>query len=374
MWRGDEKETKLIKIPSLVIELNLSYIPMGNYHSESSFFNEFEPDLPTVDPTHTQAIDPEILFDDHRQKSDASTASIVSEDLSSPDQDWFNLARKLRGQNRELLDRIVKLEQELAESHVSEPTHQLQATQAQNSTLIEQIQASQQKTQYQQQEIECLQQQLTTVQETFAQLERECALLKEDCQHKTNQLAIAQRQVNELQVRLKRQQRYTLQYKAALDECLSNCARKIRPALMTASESPTKLDPKVVSIQPWSSQLETKSPSKPAVSDTSITQVSSVPDNSTVDPLDQTLEALFSVTTDVSDTMEDSVSGDQTSSTTQTSETQETQNRHVNVPKVQSSQSLVVNSPVPFSFSIDRSRKEEAAKANVDLPGFLRRN
>lgn len=369
-----------MKIPSLVIELNLSYIPMGNYHSESSFFNEFEPDSPTVDPTHTQAINPEILFDDHRQKSDASieavSASIVSEDSSSPDQDWFNLARKLRGQNRELLDRIVKLEQELAESHVSESTHQLQTTQAQNSTLIEQIQASQQKTQYQQQEIEFLQQQLTTVQETFAQLERECALLKEDCQHKTNQLAIAQRQVNELQVRLKRQQRYTLQYKAALDECLGNCARKVKPALMSSSHSSAKLDPKVVSIQPWSSQLETKSPSKPAISDPSITQASSVADNSTVDPLDQTLEELFSVTTDVSDTMEDSASSDQTSSTTQTPETQETPtpNPHDNVPEVRSSQSLVVNSPVPFSFSIDRSRKEEAAKANVDLPGFLRRN
>ncbi len=40
---------------------------------------------------------------------------------------------------------------------------------------------------------------------------------------------------------------------------------------------------------------------------------------------------------------------------------------------VSPSTSLLVSSLVPFSFSIDRDRKEEAAKGKVDLPSFLRR-
>ncbi|MEM8779041.1 MAG: hypothetical protein AAGF26_09245 [Cyanobacteria bacterium P01_G01_bin.49] len=341
---------------------------MDNYNSESSFSNESDSDTPTVDQANTdEVLRPEILPDHVTETPDLSTeaiaVSVVSDDESPLDRDWFNLARKLRGQNRELLETIVKLEQELAQSkqqfqeqtqrsrQLCEQTNTIQTTQAQNNSLIEQLQTCQQATQHQQLAIETLQKQLTKVQRTFAQLERECTLVKEECHKKTHQLAIAQEQVRELNARLKRQQRYTLQYKAALDECLSNCAKKVPTSALTV---PSNLAPSVVSIQPWSSQLETESSSFP---------------ESEIDSIDQTLEELFSRTDSLSETIEEQGTDDNLSSD-HLPQAEDFSNEMI----LSSSQSLVVNSPVPFSFSIDRSKKEEAAKAKVDLPSFLRRH
>ncbi|MEA5509353.1 hypothetical protein VB715_06205 [Crocosphaera sp. UHCC 0190] len=363
---------------------------MGNYHPEPPFSSEFEPNAPTFEPANPEAINPEILTDDVVEETmsltEAIPLSIVKDQDSPLNRDWFNLARKLRGQNRELLDTIVKLEQALAisrqqlqeqiqrsrqtESLTSEQTSQLQTTQAQNSNLLEQLQLSQQEAQRQQFQIQTLQQQFRTLQETFAQLERECALLKEESQDKTNQLMVTQRQVNELQTRLQRQQRYTLQYKAALDECLSNCARKAKTqAVPTPTDSVAPLTPKILPIQPWSGQPET-----PVEQELSQSQ-SSNPKSST-DAIDQTLEQLFSLTADSSKIVENQEAVEANSSADATS--QEMDSQVVDHPPssssiVSSPQSLIIHSPVPFSFSIDRSKKEEAAKAKVDLPGFLPR-
>ncbi|MEA5534915.1 hypothetical protein [Crocosphaera sp. XPORK-15E] len=383
-------------MPSISLELNLSYIPMGNYHPEQPFSSEFEPNAPTFDPPNQEAINPEILPDDvvgaTIPLTEAIAVSIVEDQDSPLNRDWFNLARKLRGQNRELLDTIVTLEQALAasrqqlqeqmrrshqtESLTSEQTTQLQTTQAQNSNLLEQLQLSQKESQRQKFQIQTLQQQLRTIQETFAQLERECALLKEESQDKTNQLMVTQRQVKELQTRLQRQQRYTLQYKAALDECLSNCARKAKTqTITTPTASVAPLTPKIIPIQPWSGQPET--PTEQGLSKSQ----SSTPETP-VDPIDQTLEQLFSLTADSSEivenqTVEVNSSGD-TSDQEMDSRPIETVKKAVD-PLPSSSmivsipQSLIIHSPVPFSFSIDRSKKDEAAKAKVDLPGFLPR-
>lgn len=87
---------------------------MGNYHSEQPFKSEFEPRSGDLDPTKTEAINPHILMDSVKEEieqSEVMEVSIVEDNETPLNQDWFHLARKLRGQNRELLDTVVKLEQ-----------------------------------------------------------------------------------------------------------------------------------------------------------------------------------------------------------------------------------------------------------------------
>ncbi|MGK7883429.1 MAG: hypothetical protein AB4057_02260, partial [Crocosphaera sp.] len=85
---------------------------MGNYHSDQPIQPEFEPHLGDIDPSQT--LNTDLIMDlGHKKTEESSEITEVSivEDHDIPlTQDWFNLARKLRGQNRQLLDTIVTLE------------------------------------------------------------------------------------------------------------------------------------------------------------------------------------------------------------------------------------------------------------------------
>lgn len=353
---------------------------MGNNHS-------YQPFQPESDSDPTEAIKPDILADSNhhesREPSEVMDVTIVADHDSSLHQDWFDLARKLRGQNRELLDTIVKLEKALATSRqqlqdyqqrshhhnslVSQQTSQLQTAQAQNSNLIEQLQQSQDQGKQQHQQLQLLQQQLNTLQQTVAQLERECAVLKEESLDKNNQIALQEQQINELQQRLQRQQRYSLQYKAALDECLSNSARKIsaHKSIDNGIVKPTPPSP-LAPIQPWSSPADSPTTVNPSRSsqEQGKEQLGS-------DSIDTTLEALFSLSPVEDDP---SIPEHQDSSPEETEpHPTENQDHEVPDPSSHSANALLVSSSVPFSFSIDRHRKEDAAREKVDLPSFLRR-
>ncbi|MBF2035259.1 MAG: hypothetical protein IGR92_07175 [Leptolyngbyaceae cyanobacterium T60_A2020_046] len=76
---------------------------------------------------------------------------------------------------------------------------------------------------------ETLKAQLETSQERVAHLEQECAVLQKRCQEKTQALHRAEDDCRDLRSRLQRQQRYTLQFKAALEKCLDmSAAQKTR--------------------------------------------------------------------------------------------------------------------------------------------------
>ncbi len=389
---------------------------MGNYHSDQPIQPESKPNLGDVDSTKTETLNAGSMIEQHSRTSDVPSLysevvsdtrgneteesseiteiSIVEEEEDIPlTQDWFNLARKLRGQNRELLDTIVTLEQALADSRqqlqdyqersrhhnalLSQQTAQFQSTQAQNSHLLEQLQTSQTNLQQQQHNLETLQKQLHASQEAFAQLERECALLKEETLQNKNQLVLNKRQIHELQQRLQRQQRYSLQYKAALDECLCNHKKKLPLAdVQSRVERPTA--PNVVSIQPWSSSLEKKI--TPSFAPSPIKSEASEPIS---DAIDNTLEELFSLTpepnSDIAEPDNDSSDSEQPStpepnlSVTENQDVTQEQPQTHNEQTATSSHGLLMSSSVPFSFSIERHRKEDAAREKVDLPSFLRR-
>lgn len=343
--------------------------------------------------SQTETINPEILPTttptEVHEIPTAIEISVTPENDPATTRDWFNLARKLRGQNRELLESIVQLEQALAESQqqlqeqgrqarrndsvVIQQTTQLNNTQAQ-------LQAAQGKFQQQQQEIEKLKEQLKTTQSQLVQVERECSLLRQRSQDKGNQLLNSQRQVEELQTRLQRQQRYALQYKAALDECLSKSSKRQVQSSAASPGSVKSLTPRITSIRAWSEQhqLEEESvlSSSPLESETPETPETPEPSLS----LDQTLEELFSLTPEMPEAMRETqtqkkktIDKEVINQNSVNFDLQGVANDNSHSQEIVSSspQALAVQTPAPFSFDIGRNKS--SAKAKIDLPSFLRR-
>jgi predicted nucleic acid-binding Zn-ribbon protein len=113
---------------------------------------------------------------------------------------------------------------------------------------------------------ETLQADLEANQQRVAQLERECTLLQQRFGEKNTALHQAEETCRDLKARLHRQQRYTLQFKAALEKCL-NMAPTTGQAVQSSTTamqgqllSPTALEeagqpvamPRSQQIQPWS--------------------------------------------------------------------------------------------------------------------------
>jgi chromosome segregation ATPase len=184
--------------------------------------------------------------------------------------DWQKVAHKLREYNRKLLKKVFKLEQELAEvehkfhkqiekSQSSDRTLAQQAEeiknyQQDNARLEEELAVFQQETHSQQVVIESLSKQLEVSQQQAAKLERECALLQENYNQKTYELISIGKEAQELHSRLNRQQHYTLQYKAALDQYVNDLSTKSEESSITQENLPTiKNQP----IQAWSGTSET---------------------------------------------------------------------------------------------------------------------
>lgn len=111
---------------------------------------------------------------------------------------------------------------------------------------------------------EALQAELDVSQQRVAQLERECTLLQQRFSEKSTALQQAEHTCRDLKSRLHRQQRYTLQFKAALEKCLNMPASQ---SPMGGSFSPVPREvhddlpqpvamPRSQQIQPWSAASE----------------------------------------------------------------------------------------------------------------------
>jgi chromosome segregation ATPase len=151
--------------------------------------------------------------------------------------DWQKVAHKLREYNRKLLKKVFKLEQELADTDnkyqsqteksqssdrlVARQAEEIKKFQEQVCTLSQEIETSQQENQSQKLLLDNLVEQVESFQKQVALLERECALLQETCNDRSYQLITKTQQIEELSTRLTRQQRYALQYKAALENHLN---------------------------------------------------------------------------------------------------------------------------------------------------------
>jgi len=187
------------------------------------------------------------------------------------------LTQNLQGRDLQLLHQGAQLEQTLRECQQAlqaqmvrsqaqetlflQQAEELNAAQEQATRLFRELESSHQVAHRQQVLIETLTQQLEASQQRVAQLERECALTQQRYSEQGEQLFDAEHLCKELRSRLYRQQRHTLQFKAALEKCLeapavnwenitgqTNSTIPVTPRLAPV--------PKAQPIPPWSAQFD----------------------------------------------------------------------------------------------------------------------
>jgi hypothetical protein len=192
----------------------------------------------------------------------------------------LNLIRDLNRCNEVLLGRVNQLEESLetsqqalqaeVEHHHSQGStgHSVLAAQ-QHSTaqLLSELESSSDALKRQRILSETLQAQLNSSQERVTQLERECTLLQKQHTVKSHSLQESEETCRDLRSRLQRQQRYTLQFKVALEKCLDMSApqqepnrfqdalplsHQIAPLISDLPHNPVSM-PRADRIQPWSS-------------------------------------------------------------------------------------------------------------------------
>jgi myosin heavy subunit len=176
---------------------------------------------------------------------------------SAPKQDWvaepdydkqaliddeFNklleLNEELRSANTNLYEQVEVLKSDLsesqkalqwqkkrssvAESMLGQQTQELGAAGEQIKSLFQQLETAVQNVQRQESLIENYKSQLEISQQRLAQLERECAKIQTSYNEQSHQMLESETTCRELRSRLMRQQRQTLQFKAALEKCLES--------------------------------------------------------------------------------------------------------------------------------------------------------
>lgn len=206
---------------------------------------------------------------------EAQNAGPSLEDLSETD--WSEASREeLVVHNQELLGWVVELERSLQEcqadlkanlqqyrrqeSLLEERTEQWVAAQETIERLTCEVEKHQKNYQRQAIRIETLQGQLDSSQERIVQMELDCAQAQRRCAEQSQQLLEAEGLCRDLKSRLSRQQRHTLQFKAALEKSLAVTGNEMGDALADltppASEVPGELFPRPQPVQPWSRQLD----------------------------------------------------------------------------------------------------------------------
>lgn len=163
---------------------------------------------------------------------------------------------------------------ESSETQLQNQRQEFFGSQARLGDLFVELEQSHRMAQRQQILVETLMDQLQQSHEQIAQLERECACAQARSSEQTQLLLQAEHTGRDLRSRLHRQQRYTLQFKAALEKCLDVppvTAQGFVADLLSADvpESPTnpvKLNiPRSQPVQPWSAVPESEAKSDPAV-------------------------------------------------------------------------------------------------------------
>lgn len=197
-------------------------------------------------------------------------------------QNLLALNEQLRAANNELYEQVEQLKDDLAESEkalqwqkrrssvaesmLNQQTQELAAAQAQIKSLFQELETAVQTSQRQENFIETYKAQLQISQQRIAQLERECALLQTNYNEQSQQALQSENTCRELRSRLMRQQRQTLQFKAALEKCLETpIPPESSDETTSDSQGTTKhqtrfsrkarsLFPNVQPIRPWSAE------------------------------------------------------------------------------------------------------------------------
>jgi hypothetical protein len=196
----------------------------------------------------------------------------LNHELQTANNDLYKQVEELTSKLSES-EKSVQLQQKrykVTETMLKQQTQELCAVQEQVRSLYQQLENSLQNVQRQETLIDTYKAQLEFSQQRLAQLERECALLQTNHHEQSQHLFQSENTCRELRTRLMRQQRQTLQFKAALEKCLenptlssetSNESEEISVESSTNQQSPflkkfKSLFVNAQPIKPWSSDLE----------------------------------------------------------------------------------------------------------------------
>lgn len=195
-------------------------------------------------------------------------------------EDWIALVKHLQQENALLRDRVAalqhehvaELERDLAQTQVElqlarslqqesiAQAQDLATAQEHSQRLFQELERAHQTARRQQILIETLTKQLDSSQTRIAQLERDCSLTQQRCNEHVQQRMQAENTSRDLRMRLHRQQQQTLQFKAALEQCLEMPAAAYRPPVGGAdggAPAPLTDAAQLLSVQhqpvkPWS--------------------------------------------------------------------------------------------------------------------------
>ncbi len=148
-----------------------------------------------------------------------------------------------------------KMKQQLSVEHAS-AQQVSQNAQQQVAKIVTQLETAEQGLSRQRLINENLQTELDNSQERIAQLERECVLSAQQHAEEAKARVKAETSSRDLRSRLQRQQRYTLQFKAALEKSLTVSARSVKAEVtrpVPFKDSASVVMPKVQRIMPWAS-------------------------------------------------------------------------------------------------------------------------
>ena len=161
--------------------------------------------------------------------------------------DAIAIIHQLRQDKRQLQERVWDLEATLNRiEHGSDtPTCLTRAT----SEILDGDAARRQQSL-----VETIRTKLQTCEHQMARMEREFALTQQRYTEQTYQLQQSEQTCEELRSRLNRQQRYTLQFKAALEKCLEEV--EVRNGNLVTANTDKSVDPMYFSpaqpVEPWS--------------------------------------------------------------------------------------------------------------------------
>lgn len=222
-----------------------------------------------MNPLETSPSDPTQLEAWEAAPIPGTVESMKLEDVSAErEAELLALIHDLNQCNDVLLSRVTQLEGALEQSQLALNTsaRQAQATtekmtqqvsqqaQQQIAKLVDQLDTVEQALSRQRLISENLQTEVDNRQEQISQLERECTVMAqqhlEEVQAKTKAEAVSK----DLRSRLQRQQRYTMQFKAALEKSLTVTAKPVNTTLaqpIAFKDSSAVVMPKAQRIMPW---------------------------------------------------------------------------------------------------------------------------
>ena len=184
-----------------------------------------------------------------------STFEPTEQTTSQRETELLNLVRDLNECNDVLLAKVSQLEDSLERSQTA-----LQAEidrcggDREIVQLVTELEQSNQALQHQTVLSESLQTELSASQKRAAQLETEHAILLRQTTEQSQELLQANADRRDLRARLQRQQRYTLQFKAALEKCLTISQESPDSSAANFDMSGLTM-PKADEIRPWVSAL-----------------------------------------------------------------------------------------------------------------------